>query len=257
MSIRLFLLLPLAFALTGLHVLPFVPRRNRLLGVRVPPQIRYGSDGRRILRRYELCLLPWTTAALLASACLPLSWAVVWAEFAFLVPLIAAGWIFSQLRAEVRPFALPPPSTREAALTDAEDRLFPRVLLFALPLAILIGTALYLNLHWNEIPARFPVHWGSDGTPNGWSTRSVLGVYGPLLLGAAIVLFLSGIYSLTVFGSRRAVRRPESLLVLVGIAFFLRRLFRWPGFCRFTLSRYGLCWRFPLHSLFFWARLPG
>ena len=90
-----------------------------------------------------------------------------------------------------------------------------------MPLAILIGTALYLHLHWNEIPARFPVHWGSDGTPNGWSTRSLLGVYGPLLLGAAIVLFISGIYPLAQWGSRRAARQPDPLIVLIAIAFVI------------------------------------
>jgi len=128
MSIRLTLWLPLAFALAGLHALPLLPRPNRLLGVRVPPQIRYGSEGRRILWRYELHLLPWTAAAFLGSVWLPFSWAVVWMALASLVPLIAAGRVFLQLRAEVRPFALPTPSTREVALTDAEDRLFPRML---------------------------------------------------------------------------------------------------------------------------------
>jgi len=229
MSIRLYLLLPLAFTLTGLHALPFVPRPHRLLGVAVPPKIRYGSEGRQILWRYELHLLPWTAVALLGSVWLPLSWAAVWMAFASLVPLIAAARIFFQLRAEVRPFALPTPSTREAVLTDADDRLFPRMFLFAIPLALLIGTALYLHLHWNQIPARFPVHWGSDGTPNGWSTRSFLGVYGPLFLGAAIALFISGIYPLAAWGSRRAARQPDPLIVLLAIAFVVATAFSLAG----------------------------
>jgi hypothetical protein len=112
MSIRLYLLLPIAFTLASLHALPFVPRPDRLFGVAVPREIRYGSEGRQILRRYELQLLPWTAAALLASLWLPLSWAVMWVVSLSLVPMIAAGWIFSRRRAEVRPFALPAPSTR-------------------------------------------------------------------------------------------------------------------------------------------------
>ncbi|MGB7308936.1 MAG: DUF5808 domain-containing protein, partial [Candidatus Acidiferrales bacterium] len=48
-----------------------------------------------------------------------------------------------------------------------------------------------LQLHWNEIPDRFPVHWGIDGQPNGWSVRTPAGVYGPLLFGASIIVGLA------------------------------------------------------------------
>jgi len=73
MSIRLYLWLPLAISLASLHALPFVPRPDRLFGVAVPREIRYGNEGRQALRRYELRLLPWTVAALFASLWLPLS----------------------------------------------------------------------------------------------------------------------------------------------------------------------------------------
>jgi len=78
MSIRLYLLLPLAITLAGLHALPFLPRPDRLFGVAVPREIRYGDEGRHALRRYELHLLPWTAAAFVVSLWLPLSWAVLW-----------------------------------------------------------------------------------------------------------------------------------------------------------------------------------
>ena len=135
MSIRLYLLFPLAVALASLHALPFVPWPDRVFGVAVPREIRYGNEGRQALRRYELHLLPWTAAALVVSLGLPLSWAVLWVEAAFLIPLAAAGWVFSRRRIEIRHFALPAPSTREARLTDADDRLLRQFLLFAIPLA--------------------------------------------------------------------------------------------------------------------------
>jgi uncharacterized membrane protein len=59
------------------------------------------------------------------------------------------------------------------------------------PFAILLATAGYIQVHWNQIPDRFPVHWGINGMPNGWSGRSPQGVYGPLLFGAALVIFIS------------------------------------------------------------------
>jgi uncharacterized membrane protein len=229
MSVRLYLLLPLAMALASLHALPFAPRPDRLFGAAVPREIRYGNEGRQALRRYELRLLPWTAAALFVSLWLPLSWAVLWAEAAFLIPLIAAGWIFSRRRTEIRHLALPAPSTREARLTDADDRLFRQGLLFAIPLAILTGTALYLHLHWDAIPARFPVHWGANGIPNGWSTRSLTGVYGPLLLGTLIVLFQLGILILSSWGSRRSARNPAVPMVLIVIASVIATAFSAAG----------------------------
>jgi uncharacterized membrane protein len=59
------------------------------------------------------------------------------------------------------------------------------------PFAILLVTAGYLQAHWNQIPDRFPVHWGINGMPNGWSGRDFQGVYGPLLFGAALVIGIS------------------------------------------------------------------
>jgi uncharacterized membrane protein len=55
------------------------------------------------------------------------------------------------------------------------------------PFAILAVTAGYLRLHWNDIPSHFPVHWGVSGQANGWSERTPLGVFGPLLFGAVVM----------------------------------------------------------------------
>jgi hypothetical protein len=86
MSVRLYLLLPLAITLASLHALPFVPRPDRLFGVAVPREIRCGNEGWQALRHYQLQLLPWTAAVLFVSLWLPLSWAVLWMEAAFLIP---------------------------------------------------------------------------------------------------------------------------------------------------------------------------
>jgi uncharacterized membrane protein len=54
------------------------------------------------------------------------------------------------------------------------------------PFAALAVAALYLRSRWASLPERFPVHWGLDGRPNGWATRNLAGVYGPLLIAAVI-----------------------------------------------------------------------
>jgi uncharacterized membrane protein len=59
------------------------------------------------------------------------------------------------------------------------------------PFVILFAMALWLRAHWSEIPDRFPVHWDGYGNANGWATRSVRGVYGPLILEAALLATLA------------------------------------------------------------------
>jgi uncharacterized membrane protein len=230
MFIRLYLLLPLALVLASLHALPFLPRPDRLFGIAVPREIRQGSEGRQLLRRYQWRLLPWTAAALLASFWLPLAWVVAWAALAPLIPLAAAGVSFSRGRAAAKPFALAAPSTRAALLTDSGPRISRSLLPFLVPLALLAGTALYLRSQWDRIPARFPVHWGNNGVPNGWATRSFGGVYGPLIFGALIVLFMAGIYAATVCGSRRSTQQPFGQVVVLSVAWLIGAAFSGVGF---------------------------
>lgn len=70
------------------------------------------------------------------------------------------------------------------------------------PFAILIAISAYLQLRWNQIPRRFPVHWGIDGRPNGWSTNTAMGVYAPIAIG---ILILAGI-AVTAYGIRHLAR---------------------------------------------------
>ena len=63
-------------------------------------------------------------------------------------------------------------------------RPFPRWPSFA----VLLGAAVYLTARWDSIPPRWIIHWSAGGQPNGWATRSVVGVYGLLALGVLILL---------------------------------------------------------------------
>jgi len=225
--IRVYLCALLAAILAGLHALPFVPRPDRLFGAAVPSKVRHGDAGREALGRYERDLLPWTVVSLMASLVLPLSWAVYWLEAAFLIPLVAACRLFFRERAGIQPLVLPASPIREATL--AGDGRYRLALLFLGPLAILAATALYLHFNWVRIPARFPVHWGTNGVPNGWSTRSVAGVYGPLLLGGFVVVFLSGIFMLAAWGSRASAQQPAGKLVPIAVAYCIAVAFSAAG----------------------------
>jgi uncharacterized membrane protein len=89
------------------------------------------------------------------------------------------------------------------------------------PFAILLVTAVYLWVRRDQIPDRFPVHWGIDGIPNGWSTRTPQGVYGPLLFGAALVIGIA----LLSYAISYSARRPPSARGGPGNGVFAHRIF--------------------------------
>jgi uncharacterized membrane protein len=112
------------------------------------------------------------------------------------------------------------------------------------PFAILLAVAVYLRLRWDEIPPSFPVHWGIDGTPNGWSARTPLDVYWPLLVGAAILALISA-SSYAIRHLMRSVRAPASRWVahdpahrtgifLLVLEFFLAIIFSFVGLLPLT-----------------------
>lgn len=60
------------------------------------------------------------------------------------------------------------------------------------PAALLTLAATFLALNWGALPERWVVHWGLNG-PDGWASRTVLDVFGPLGFGMLVCLFLEGV----------------------------------------------------------------
>jgi hypothetical protein len=226
-AVRLGHLFSLLLALPLLHALPLLPRRSRMFGVDVAPGVRQGGQGNRLMRRYELRLLPFTVGAVLLACWAPPSW--FWIA---LIPAFAALSLLYRCHAEALPFALAPPTIREASLSNGTG-LLRRLFWFAPPLVLLTSTALYLAANWNRIPERFPVHFISNGNPNGWSHRTVREVFGFLILGALIIVYLLLLYLAMELGSRRATRRSVMLAVLAAPCYLIAVMFTLAGLLPF------------------------
>jgi uncharacterized membrane protein len=91
-------------------------------------------------------------------------------------------------------------------LSDAPERLPGFAWLAAGPFLILGGAAAFVAANWNSIPARVAVHFDFQGHPNRWIDKSVHGVFGPLLFGAALCVWLLAIGAVTWYGSRGGPR---------------------------------------------------
>lgn len=178
--------------LTGLlfYFLPELSRHDIFFSVTVDPAGRRTDEAKEILRRFRIAVAIHSFIGLVIAVtgisarhfALPVL-GILWQVF---------GTIFAFLRARKRvlPHAAPPSSIREAALVRRAPGAGYWLLQLG-PFAILAACAAYLQTNWRGIPARFPVHWGLNGKPNGWSTRSFSGVFGPLFVGGGACVFLA------------------------------------------------------------------
>jgi uncharacterized membrane protein len=62
-----------------------------------------------------------------------------------------------------------------------------------LPFLILLSAAVVLWFAWHHLPARWVIHWGRHGHPDGWVQKTPLAVFFPLGFGVLLCGLLEGI----------------------------------------------------------------
>lgn len=208
------LLLGAAILLAGIffHFVPELTRHDLFFAVTVDQgYFRRSEEARRILRQFQ-------TAAWIHTA---VGLAIVFAGTAtkhVFVPLIGILWqgagitiAFLRARQQVMPHAVAQTPHREAALAQRQTG-GAYWILQIVPFAILCACGLYLRENWERIPERFPIHWGLNGEPNGWATRSFGGIYGLLLIGLIICVFV-GLFSYGAVHWTRQIRSTGAAAV--------------------------------------------
>jgi uncharacterized membrane protein len=174
------LLLPLLWSGKGL-----------LLGVHVSPEYLASPNAVRIRRNY-------TAGAVLTGLCgIALAvigltdkkpWLWIAAEIVEIAGLLA---LFVIVITALRPHRAESP-VREALLKGEPSHLNTAWTLSTLAATLpLAGVAAWLASRWQMLPSQFPVHWGVDGQPNGWADQTPMEVFGPLVIGAGIILLLT------------------------------------------------------------------
>ena len=137
---------------------------------------------------------------------------------ALLATVVVGMTAFVWLNGKLKAFAVQPQPIRALELSAESERLPWFTWLGLIPLLLLMAAGLYLHANWDSIPSRFPVHWGLDGNPNRWADRSFRGVYGPLIFGTELVVWLLAFALAIWYGSRQSepLRKPTvGLLVAV------------------------------------------
>jgi uncharacterized membrane protein len=143
-----------------------------------------------------------------------------------------------------------PGKPQVAEMNSTETRLPGGWLVQGSPFAILLAAGVWLDLHWQKIPERFPVHWGMEGQPNGWASRSLFGVYSPLAVGAAVCAGLTLLnYGIAAFSRRAHARGPAGevelrfrnmmLWLLLSVEILMALLFSWVSLFALRNSQAG------------------
>jgi uncharacterized membrane protein len=183
-------LLPAVIFLTPL----FWQRKTQMFTIAVQPEFLRSADAARLRRIYfagvtALGVGGFTCSfvAIARSLASPLQWLIIAAPLIEVAGLLLI-WAWAWHR--TLPHRLPHAVVRTASLNEKPIGAEWWLSAFAawIPLAI---AGCILQQRWLQIPASFPTHWGLDGQPNGWTTRSVEGVYWPLALAAGLVLMMA------------------------------------------------------------------
>jgi uncharacterized membrane protein len=205
-----------------MFALPHVTRREILFGVVVPADFRSRPEGRKAMREFRFAVaIPAVAGAfaivLLGARFIPI---LLLAPMAMML----AGIItFVLQNRKLRVFAMQPHAVRELELSTQPERLPGFAWLGLAPLVFLAAAAILLYANWERIPA----------------TRSAREVYGPLIIGAEMTLWLFGFALASWYGSRRLepLRRPAMavfialgwMLALLMPAMALRPVVKLPG----------------------------
>ncbi len=178
-----------------LYVTPRVARPGIFFGVTVDPAFATNEAASRIHRQYAIEVAAHSAIAMALLFAFGLVPAVLWQVF-------GGGWAFANAHRAAMPYTASESAIREAGLDlQPGESLFATVLALA-PLGLLFLLALYARSHWDQIPDRFPVHFGFHG-PDHWVTRSPRAVYGLIVLNG----LLCGLMLMTRYGLLHESRR--------------------------------------------------
>ena len=212
-----FALLTLLIPAVVFLLLPYMTPRRYFFGITVAPDFFDSAPGRAIRRGYMIAVGVGVAIAIGLAYVIP----PAAPAFAIAAPAIAGMIGFYHARHLAAQHATVVSPIREADLSPAPDRLPLWGLLALPPIAALAAAWFYLRAHWDEIPARFPVHWDWNGQPNGWANKTPMGVFGDLYIGGAGLLFIALLGIGMVYGARRTPFRTGVLKILLGTMYMM------------------------------------
>lgn len=198
---------------------PYVKRGGIFFGVRTGPDFPRSAEAHTALRRYRISM---TAVGIAASAfLLYFGMGDIRPQLgAMQATALAAILLFAAEYRRMRRFAAPPEaaSVRVIELSTASDRLPLVGWLSIIPLLWMIGVVLYMAGQWEQIPARYPVHWNIHGIANRWSEKTLAGIFAAPLFFIAMAGWCGAFGLASWFGARRSEPMRKPMLVAMSLS---------------------------------------
>lgn len=185
------------------HLMPRLTRPDLFFAVTVPRAFARTVVGKKTLRRYRAQIWAHSLVGLLLVALGTGFGSPVVAMLGPAWQLLGATCALVDAHRITLAHAAGPSPIREAELAPRRGKLPGGIALGLGPFVLLAGAAVALHLHWDQLPARVPVHWGLNGAPDRWADRTAAVVYGALVADA----LLCGVLLATCYGLFYATRR--------------------------------------------------
>lgn len=182
----------LVAAVIGISV-AMVPRLSRAdvpLGVSVPSSRTDDPVVRTALRRFELAMVCATVVAVVLAVVLS-THAVIIASLMPLALLLVAGVVWAvcrrpilQAKAEQAWYDDVP-----VALVASATPITVRPMWWGYLAAgiVLVVTAVVGVVRWDRLPSPYPTHFGANGHADSYADKSVVNVFGPLIIMAIVI----------------------------------------------------------------------
>jgi uncharacterized membrane protein len=217
-------LLIAAFTGALMLLIPHISPRRYFFAITVPSGFRASDAGRTSLRRYYAAVVCSVVITVVVVIRLDQWWGQLLPVVAMLAPAVLAMMAFLFERSHMAQVAPPADRVREAELSREDDHLPRWIALVLPPFAFPLAATAWLRAHWDEIPARVPVHWDAHNVANRWADKTPRAVYGPLLFAGGMMLVMILLTLAMFYGSRRGRQRDAIVKMMVATIYFLALL---------------------------------
>ena len=199
--------------------IPYVTPKNIQFGVRIPRSRESDPVVGRLRREFHLLLVTVITVIFALLILLPWSQEAYWiTPLSMPFEIMSAYLIYFKIFRKLR--ALKGRENWFSGMNEAVGATYPEEpalrssfagILMIIPAAIIIAVTFYIGMAiYPSLPAVFATHFGANGQPNGYSTKSIGTVFmlAFLQVGLTAFMFLLG-YAITRTRQETDVSRPE------------------------------------------------
>jgi uncharacterized membrane protein len=206
-------------------LLPHISPRRYFFAITVPSAFRSSNGGRASLRRYYAAVVCSVVIAVVLLVRIDQWSGALLPVVAMLAPAMLGMLAFLVERNQVAKASPPVGDVRVVELSSDDDHLPRWIALVLPPFVCPVAAAAWLRERWNEIPARFPIHWNGHNVADRWTDKTPRAVYGPLLFGGGMILVLILLTLAMFYGSRRGRQRNAIVKMMVAAIYFVALLF--------------------------------